>query len=335
METAGIWDVVIVGSGMAAQAAGHRLKHEGWRIVVLDKARGVGGRMASRRIGEATFDHGAQYFTVRSHDFSEKVHSWEQYGLVDAWFHASTGGGEGHFRYRGKPTMTAMAKHFAETVHPVERQAKVTTLSRIDGVWRVACEDGREWYGRALVLTPPMPQSVALLEPFADLFPAALWQSLSEVRYNRTLTAMLRLDRPSALPAPGYLAFDELEPVMTLIDNQQKGISEEPAATVHMGPAFSDRYYDAPNEERLPLILDAAAPHLQAEVVESQVHRWGQSACLNPLDLDFASVPALNLWLAGDSFRASRIEAAFLSGRAAAMSVCEALGQQGSPEVAN
>ena len=40
---------------------------------VVDKGRGVGGRMASRRVdtpaGQARFDHGAQFFTTRSDCF--------------------------------------------------------------------------------------------------------------------------------------------------------------------------------------------------------------------------------------------------------------------------
>ncbi|MGF1452734.1 MAG: NAD(P)/FAD-dependent oxidoreductase [Opitutales bacterium] len=329
----GIADVLIVGSGIAAQAAGHRLILEGWRVILLDKARGVGGRMASRRFGGATFDHGANFFTVRSHEFSEIVNRWQQYGLIDAWFHsAASENGEGHFRYRGKPSMTAIAKHFDKNWSSVVREAKVTQLSRIDGVWRLETADGRSFFGRALILTPPMPQSLALLEPLRDLIPAPLWEQLAVIRYTRTLTAMLRLEHPSALPDPGLIHLDDPEPLMTLIDNQQKGISEAPAVTLHAGPGFSERYYGAPNEEHLRLMVEAAQSLIQSQVVESQVHRWGFATCLNPSDLKYAVVPPLNLWLAGDSFRAARVEAAYLSGREAAVDATARLAQQGAPE---
>ncbi|MFM7290648.1 MAG: FAD-dependent oxidoreductase, partial [Planctomycetia bacterium] len=62
-------DVVVVGAGIAGLAAATELVAGGRRVVVLEKSRGVGGRMASRRVGEAVCDHGAQFFTVRGEAF--------------------------------------------------------------------------------------------------------------------------------------------------------------------------------------------------------------------------------------------------------------------------
>ncbi|MSO32728.1 MAG: FAD-dependent oxidoreductase, partial [Ilumatobacteraceae bacterium] len=60
--------VVVVGAGIAGLTAARALSHAGHSVIVLDKGRSVGGRMATRRIGDATVDHGAQFFTVRSDD---------------------------------------------------------------------------------------------------------------------------------------------------------------------------------------------------------------------------------------------------------------------------
>ena len=59
------YDVVVVGAGIAGLMASKQLSEAGYRVAVLEKARGVGGRMATRRIGEAVCDHGAQYFSVK------------------------------------------------------------------------------------------------------------------------------------------------------------------------------------------------------------------------------------------------------------------------------
>ena len=56
---------VVVGAGIAGLMAGRTLARAGHEVIVLDKGTSVGGRMATRRIGEATFDHGAQFFTVQ------------------------------------------------------------------------------------------------------------------------------------------------------------------------------------------------------------------------------------------------------------------------------
>jgi renalase len=57
---------IVVGAGMAGLVAARELSAASRRVVVLDEGSGVGGPMATRRIGDGTFDHGAQFFTVRS-----------------------------------------------------------------------------------------------------------------------------------------------------------------------------------------------------------------------------------------------------------------------------
>ena len=73
-------DILIIGGGMAGLSAATALAAVGQRIIVLDKGRGPGGRMAARRaeIGgeQVGFDHGAQYFTARDPRFQAEVARW-------------------------------------------------------------------------------------------------------------------------------------------------------------------------------------------------------------------------------------------------------------------
>jgi renalase len=57
--------IAIIGAGMAGITAARTLIQAGHRVTVLEKSKGVGGRMATRRSEFGSFDHGAQYFTVR------------------------------------------------------------------------------------------------------------------------------------------------------------------------------------------------------------------------------------------------------------------------------
>ena len=63
-------DVLVIGAGMAGLVAAAELQRAGRRALVIEKGRGVGGRLASRRIGEASFDHGAQFITARTTRFA-------------------------------------------------------------------------------------------------------------------------------------------------------------------------------------------------------------------------------------------------------------------------
>ena len=104
--------VAIVGAGLAGLMAGRTLAEAGHEVVLLDKGRSPGGRLATRRIGAATLDHGAQFFTVRSEAFAARVDRWEADGLVRVWcrgFEVE----DGHPRYAVRGGMNALAKHLA------------------------------------------------------------------------------------------------------------------------------------------------------------------------------------------------------------------------------
>ena len=86
-----ISDVLILGAGISGLCCAGDLTQAGLRVTVIDKGRGIGGRFANRRIGEATFDHGAQYFTARDPRFQQFVAEWEKQGLVREWYRSVLG----------------------------------------------------------------------------------------------------------------------------------------------------------------------------------------------------------------------------------------------------
>jgi predicted NAD/FAD-dependent oxidoreductase len=107
-------DVAIVGAGLAGLVGARALSDDGADVVVLDKGVGPGGRLATRRIGDATLDHGAQFFTVRSDEFADLVQCWTDAGApIERWSNGfaqasdiraeasglTATGGDGHARY--------------------------------------------------------------------------------------------------------------------------------------------------------------------------------------------------------------------------------------------
>ena len=57
--------ISIIGTGLSAIfSAIHLRKNTDLEINLFDKARGLGGRLATRRAEDGKFDHGAQYFSI-------------------------------------------------------------------------------------------------------------------------------------------------------------------------------------------------------------------------------------------------------------------------------
>ena len=86
-QALGVAATVGVGLGLlvAGLAAARRLKAAGYDVLVLDKGRRIGGRISTRRANGYLFNHGAQFITARSTEFSEICLSAEQTGKMALW----------------------------------------------------------------------------------------------------------------------------------------------------------------------------------------------------------------------------------------------------------
>ena len=313
-------DVLVIGAGMAGLMAAAELQRAGRRVLVLDKGRSVGGRLASRRIDDATFDHGAQFITTRDPRFAAVLEQGRQDGAMEEWCRGFAGGADGHARWRGKPAMSAVAKHLALGLD-VHLEMPVVALRRAEDRWRAETTTGRTFTAGAVVLTPPVPQSLAMLDAGGIILAPEMRARLEAVEYERCLAVMAVLNGPSRIPPPGGLTPAE-GPIAWIADNQLKGISAEPAVTIHATHAFSLEHWDRDRQESGRALLDAAAPWLGAGVKTFQVHGWRYSKPMRvddePCVLVDKSPP---LVLAGDAFAGPRVEGAAVSGWAAAAAI--------------
>jgi predicted NAD/FAD-dependent oxidoreductase len=316
--------IVVVGAGLAGLTAARslaadRADHE---VIVLDKARSVGGRLATRRIGDARLDHGAQFFTVRGADFAEQVDDWCARGLAHVWCHGFSGRDDGYPRYVGTHGMNALAKDLA-TGLDCRGARLVFTLRRTEDGWAVVIDDGTVVEADAVVLTCPIQQSWALLVQSELDVPEELFRH----EYHRTIGLLTVLDEPSAVPAPGGVQFDPTddgEPFGFIGDNQAKGISAVPAVTFHATQPWSLSHWDDDTETLGALLLERAAPWIgTASIVEAQVKKWRFAAPVEPWPDPCWVDDEHRVVLAGDLFVGPRMEGAHRSGRAAADAVRE------------
>ena len=143
-------DVLVIGAGMAGLSAAAALPKAGRRPVVFDKERGVGGRMATRRIGGATFDHGAQFVTARDPRFAEVLDQARAAGAAVEWCRGFASEADGHPRWRGQPGMSSLAKHLAAGLAIVQ-ETQVVALRRMEDQWMAGMADGETWSAGSVI----------------------------------------------------------------------------------------------------------------------------------------------------------------------------------------
>jgi predicted NAD/FAD-dependent oxidoreductase len=324
-------DVVVIGAGISGLLAARILQSHGFSVKVLDKGRGVGGRMATRRTDQGVFDHGAQFFTVRDRRFGALVEAWREAGVVQPWangFALPDGSSKNQdlTRYRGVSGMTAVPKHLAQDLDLQLRTRAISVHSEAEG-WTVNTEARESIRCRALILTPPVPQSLQLLAAGEVALPAQLRNSLEQIDYAPCLALLVDLPQASRVPEPGGLWLSG-EPVSWMADNQRKGVSSFPGAavTIHAGPEFSRKHWDTSEPEVTKALLAAIEPWLGSNPVRTQLHRWRYSQPLRTYPERCLTVtdPA-PLAFAGDAFGGPRVEGAALSGLAAGDKLAEIL----------
>lgn len=317
-------DVIILGAGLAGLTAARHLQAQGLTVTVVDKGRGVGGRLATRRIGQARLDHGAQFFTTRSEAFTELVADAVADGAVTEWCRGF-GEPDGYPRYCGTTGMTDFAKWMARDldimlgveVDKVVCDQDTIAFVDLDGSTLCAATDA--------IVTAPIPQMHRLLERGEMLgsFPADVVKSLQSAQYFATLALLVVVEGQPRVAEPGGMQL-ESGPFTFVADNHRKGISPIPALTFHAEHDYSLRRFDDDEAEVHAELLDLAAPWIgDAVVVESQLKKWRYAGPTQPLPdaTHLARAGRARIALAGDAWAGPKVEGAFRSGLAAATAV--------------
>jgi predicted NAD/FAD-dependent oxidoreductase len=322
----------VVGAGLTGLTAARTLADQGHDVVVVEKARGAGGRMSTRRDADLRFDHGAQYFTARDPRFLRHVAAWQERGLVRKWDARIATIGERDISFKGQsaerfvavPAMNAICIELAGQLADCRFNWTVSELERLDKGWVLTSEQGQTIDCDALVFTTPPGQARTLLaDPEVD-------QLLSGVEMLPCWALMLVLEQP--LFAEHDAAFVNQGPFSWV--SSQPARPERPGANawvLHASPQWSSMHLEKSADEVRSLLLEAARelPLSQTFTVTSAVaHRWRYALARQPLSCGAIWLGSKNLVLAGDWCNGSRVEGAFLSGVAAAGRIMAAHYQQ-------
>lgn len=159
-------ETLIIGAGMAGLSCAQMLKSISHACVVLDKARGSGGRLASKSIKnesgqELVFDLGCAGFAAQTPTFLQQIQVWQADGLTQPWRMV-----KGCYEYVGTPRNSMLTRRMAERL-AVRFSTRIEKLTLLDGQWQAYGKADDEYVplvrARNLVLATPAEQAAALL----------------------------------------------------------------------------------------------------------------------------------------------------------------------------
>ncbi|HSH88999.1 MAG TPA: FAD-dependent oxidoreductase [Ramlibacter sp.] len=341
-------NIAVIGAGIAGIACARTLMQAGHRVTVIEKNAKVGGRMTSCDTPFGTFDHGAQYFTVRDERFEKALAATN--GARKAWSANAVRVLDPHGRvaeaplpvreahWVGVPVMDSLALQWAQPLLAagcIEMDTRVTRIERdaIDpGMWQLQTsgpQDSAHVYSGfdTVLLATQHALAGGLLQQLPPAQPLA--RAIENVDVAPCWTLMLTF--PQAVQATmthlgpqwnaalsthhriAWLARESSKPGRTAIERW----------TVQASAAWSEEHLndDGPRVQAKLLKAFAEVTGIHAEPSHAQVHRWRWAKTRTPLGRSHLWDRDSALGVCGDWCLGHRVEDAFISGLELALKV--------------
>lgn len=333
--------IAVIGAGMAGVTCARTLQQAGHHVRVFEKSRGLGGRMATRDSAFGSFDHGAQYFTVRDERLlmalqttpelckrwsANAVQVLDELGRITA---AGLPTREAH--WVATPGMKSLVTGWAGPLQQagvLELQTRVVRIehdSLQPSQWQLRAQgtdDSQHVFSGfdAVMLAMPSPQAQRLLQN--SKLQAAWSQAMNAVQVAPCWTLML------AFPQAVQPGLTTLGPQWNAARSTHHRIawlareSSKPARsaierwTVQASAGWSlEHLHDDPARVEAKLIKAfTEVTGIRAEPAHVDSHRWLYAKTLAPLGKSHLWDGHKGLGVCGDWCLGHRVEDAFVSG---------------------
>jgi len=328
-------ELIVIGGGVAGLQCAQDLHRTGRRVRVLERARGVGGRCATRRFEGQPIDFGPMFLHGQVPRFLQAAMAVEGANRgADLWPLRIQGRGQpcqvnafddAEQRVALPSGLNSFAKHLAQGLE-VRLQTCVTGISLEGDRFILAAEGGETFTCQDLVLALALEETLALvatLEPQPEL--AGVQALLGMFTSIPSLTLLVAY--PPEVAAPEWdILYPSDSSCLQLIaqDSRKRREPKYLTLVIQARPQWSRERLELPEEVWSEELLKAAAERAGGWVLHpiwQSPHRWRfarvdrGNELARPVLMQFKEGPRLGL--AGDVFApGGGVQAAWLSGSA-------------------
>ncbi|MEM8506000.1 MAG: FAD-dependent oxidoreductase [Cyanobacteria bacterium P01_D01_bin.1] len=304
-----MWDVAIIGAGLSGLTCARQLRAAGLAVCVLDKSRGLGGRIATRRVDKRQesnpeqkslrVDHGLRYWQP-SAALQPLTNELIAAGVLQPWEVSAYElrqqdtlvQVERPAVYVAREGMSAIAKHMASGLVPDESllaSYRATGLIPEGNGWQIECEDRKVVMARRCAIAIPAPQAADLLRANLDAYEITslsdTLKKLETVEYNPCLTVMAGYSSQKdmgKLDPKGWMVTDLIGSSTDWVGlDSSKRDSAETVIVIHSKPAFAERYLNTGDLQPAASVLLRASARKFCDWIAQpdwfQIHQWRYS----------------------------------------------------------
>jgi renalase len=330
----------VIGAGISGLTAARNLAIAGHEVIVFEKSRGFGGRLATRYSGEnksIRFDHGSPHISGKDPRFLEFIEDLESKGIIKKWcdgFHYWNG----ETLYDKHPERVETPYYYApeginSIGHYLARWVDVRLNSRVIGMtylgdkkgkkspWMLNFESSETVEVDAIIIATPAVQTYGLIENSQDeIIFRRIIKDLDEIVYNPKYSLMLTYNKQEIPEWKGISCKDD---TIHWISNESSKRANEGKLTLvchSRGPftrnhLFKDSDTDKVRSEMV-LALRKIIGDWAGNFDAADMRLWRYSQPRTFFDKDYVSTgnPNSPVAIIGDYLKGSTTEHAYISG---------------------
>lgn len=291
-----IYDYIIVGAGITGLALANQLRqfNSDLNILILEKSKSVGGRMATRRIGDSKFDHGAQY--IRQTEDSKKIiEFWKSQNLITNFYVDNTDRNKSS-TYGSQFGMNQLCKSFAANIG-IHFNIKVSKIIKKNTNWQLEIEGSELFYNSLyLILTCPLPQALDILKVSELQFSNQLLQ----INYSKAVVFMVQFKSELQM-LENYIENAD-DKIFSICSQKAKGMTSYPDFTFVMTESCSEEWFFKNDDELQKIFINLLNSKFQnTEINKIEIKKWKYSLPQKIWQNPFIEIESA-LYLAGDAF---------------------------------
>lgn len=312
-----IFDIAIVGAGLAGSLSSHLLSKSGYKVCVIEKSRGSGGRASSKKItDEINCDLGAPFIYAHKTESKNLLEELVKANVAAPWKQLSKKATQA---FVGVPKMSSITRHWLT-------KATLITETRIHHIEQVNDEKNQPaWllrddkyqvviHAKKIIITAPAPQTAMILATQTDAADLLLRANQASKSYqsqwamwletkNSDLNALIDLDN---------------SPIARMIKDNYKPMrsgGDVDRWVIQANAEWTKKHLDVDQKQITQALLQAFSEYTEQRVLKhGEPHRWFLSRFSeNRGDEPFAWSSEHNIGLAGDWLCQGDAEGALLS----------------------
>ena len=313
-------NIAVIGAGLAGITIASEINGK-FNVEVFEKSRGVGGRMSTRKETPFIFDHGAQFFKIKTSDFRNFLSELFTKKIIQPWkFKLAYFKGKHLSKVKlvedadnffvGVPNMDSIVKYLSKSCNVI-LNTKIERIIRENDKWNVY-DHNKKVYGPYdwVILSLPAQQCKELITENTSFY-----CSIEKIKMKGCFSLMIGMGESLNLEYDA--AHIEKEDIAWFsINNSKPCRMNNQCLLINSSYEYAARNLNTSKDKVLKHLLNISSRLINYNLSKSamiKIHQWKyvEAKCYPKVNyfIDYKDKVAV----CGDWFINSRVEGAFLS----------------------